>query len=69
MVDVFVDAPPERAIWVASATTLYKFDPIAKIMTRVADFDCSGEPMIDLAMNAKEELFGITSESIMRIDK
>ena len=68
-VDVAVDAPPERAIWVASATTLWKFDPQTKFVTKVADFDCSGEPMIDLAMNAKEELFGITSESIMRIDK
>ena len=67
--DVLVDAEPERAIWVASPTTLYKFDPISKVMTRVADFDCSDEPMIDLAMNAKEELFGITSESIVRIDK
>jgi hypothetical protein len=68
-VDVFVDAPPERAIWVASPTTLYKFDPGTRVITRVADFDCSDEPMIDLAMNAKEELFGITSESIVRIDK
>lgn len=67
--DVAVDAPPERAIWVASATTLFKFDPQTKVVTKVADFDCSGEPMIDLAMNANEELFGITSESIMRIDK
>ncbi len=67
--DVFVDAPPERAIWVASETTLWKFDPQTKVVTRVADFDCSGEPMIDLAMNGSEELFGITSESIVRIDK
>lgn len=67
--DVAVDAPPEPVIWVASSTTLWKFDVVTKIVTKVADFDCSGEPMIDLAMNAKEELFGITSESIMRIDK
>jgi len=68
-VDAWVDAPPERAIWVASPTTLWKFDPQTKVMAKVADFDCSGEPMIDLAMNANEELFGITSESIVRIDK
>jgi hypothetical protein len=68
-VDVWVDAPPERAIWVASQTTLFKFDPLTRIVTRVADFDCSGEAMVDLAMNAKEELFGITSESVVRIDK
>lgn len=68
-VDVFVDAPPEPYIWVASPTTLYRFDPLARVMKRIADFDCSGEPMIDLAMNAKEELFGITSESVVRIDK
>ena len=67
--DVAVDVPPERAIWVASATTLYKFDPGTKVVTRVADFDCSGEPMLDLAMNEREELFGITSESVVRIDK
>lgn len=67
--DVAVDAPPERAIWVASATTLYKFDPVTRVVTRVADFDCSGEEMLDLAMNAKEELFGITTESVVRIDK
>jgi hypothetical protein len=67
--DVFVDTAPERAIWVASPTTLWKFDPVTKIMAKVADFDCSGEPMIDLAMNGNDELFGITSESIMRIDK
>ncbi len=68
-VDVYVDAPPERAIWVASDTTLWKFDPQTRIVKKVADFGCSGEPMIDLAMNAKEELFGITSESIVSIDK
>jgi hypothetical protein len=68
-VDVWVDAPPERAIWVATTSTLFKFDPLTRVMARVADFDCSGEPMIDLAMNAKEELFGITSESVVRIDK
>jgi hypothetical protein len=67
--DVEVDAPPERAIWVASATTLYKFDPVTRVMKRVADFDCSGEAMVDLAMDAKEELFGITTESVVRIDK
>jgi hypothetical protein len=67
--DVAIDVPPERAIWVASETTLWKFDPQTRVVTKVADFDCSGEPMIDLAMNANEELFGITSESIMRIDK
>jgi hypothetical protein len=67
--DVAVDVPPERAIWVASATTLYKFDPATHVIMRIADFDCSGEPMIDLAMNANEELFGITSESVVRIDK
>jgi hypothetical protein len=67
--DVAVDAPPERAIWVASPTTLWKFDPVTKIIAKVADFDCSGEPMIDLAMNSSEELFGITSESIVSIDK
>jgi hypothetical protein len=67
--DVDVYVPPERAIWVASPTTLWKFDPVTKVMAKVADFDCSGEPMIDLAMNGSDELFGITSESIMRIDK
>ena len=67
--DVFVDTAPERAIWVASPTTLWKFDPVTRVITKVADFDCSGEPMIDLAMNGSDELFGITSESIMRIDK
>jgi hypothetical protein len=67
--DVAVDVPPERAIWVASATTLWTFDPQTKIVKKIADFDCSGEPMIDLAMNANEDLFGITSESVVRIDK
>jgi hypothetical protein len=67
--DVVVDAAPEPVIWVASATTLWKFDVPTKVLTKVADFDCSGEPMIDLAMNGSDELFGITSESIMRIDK
>jgi len=69
LADVVVDAPPERAIWVASDTTLWKFDPQTKVVTKVAEFDCSGEQMIDLAMNGSEELFGITSESIVRIDK
>jgi hypothetical protein len=69
IIDVAVDVPPERAIWVASPWTLYKFDPQTRVITRIADFDCSGEPMIDLAMNGKEELFGITSESVVRIDK
>jgi hypothetical protein len=68
-VDVAVDVPPERAIWVATSTTLFKFDPVTRVMKRIADFDCSGEPMVDLAMNAQEELYGITSESVMRIDK
>jgi hypothetical protein len=67
--DVAVDVPPEPAIWVASATTLYKLDPETRVLARVADFDCSGEEMLDLAMNAKEELFGITTESVVRIDK
>jgi hypothetical protein len=68
-VDVWVDAPPERAIWVASDTTLWKFDPQTRVVKKIADFQCSGEPMIDLAMNAQEELFGITSESVVSIDK
>jgi hypothetical protein len=68
-VDVAIDVPPERAIWVATPTTLFKFDPVTRIMQRVADFDCNGEPMVDLAMNVDEELFGITSESVVRIDK
>lgn len=67
--DVEVDAPPETAIWVATDKTLYKFDPETRVLLRVADFDCSGEQMIDLAMNAREELFGITTESVVRIDK
>lgn len=67
--DVAVDVPPVPAIWVASPTTLYTLDPDTHVIKRVADFDCSGEPMIDLAMNAKEELFGITTESVVRIDK
>jgi hypothetical protein len=67
--DVVIDVPPERAIWVATPTTLFNFDPVARTMTRVADFGCSGEPMVDLAMNAQEQLFGITSESVVAIDK
>ena len=67
--DVSIDVPPEQAIWVATATTLFKFDPIGKTVTRIADFDCSGEAMVDLAMNANEELFGVTTESVVRIDK
>jgi hypothetical protein len=67
--DVWVDTGPEQAIWAASATTLYRFDPIARIVTRVADFDCNGEAMLDLAMNGAEELYGVTAESLMRIDK
>ncbi len=67
--DVAVDVPPEPAIWVASATTLYALDPETRVLRRVADFDCSGEEMLDLAMNAREELFGVTTESVVRIDK
>ena len=68
-VDVVIDAPPERAIWVASETTLFKFDPFTHVIVRVADFDCSGEPMVDLAMDGNEQLYGITSESVVHIDK
>ena len=68
-VDVAVDVPPVPAIWVATAWTLYRYDPLKHVMSRATDFQCSGEPMIDLAMNANEELFGITSESVVRIDK
>jgi len=68
-VDVWVDTGPEQAIWAASATTLYRFDPVARTVTRVADFDCNGEAMIDLAMNGAEELYGVTAESLMHIDK
>ncbi len=68
-VDVWVDTGPEQAIWAASATTLYRFDPVARTVTRVADFDCNGEAMLDLAMNGAEELYGVTAESLMRIDK
>ncbi len=67
--DIDLDAPPAREIWVASPTTLYTFDPTTRVIKRIANFDCSNEPMIDLAMNAREELFGITSESVVRIDK
>jgi hypothetical protein len=68
-VDVAIDVPPVRAIWVSTPTTLFNFDPVARTMTRVADFGCSGEPMVDLAMNAQEELFGVTTESVVAIDK
>ncbi len=67
--DVWIDTGPEQVIWAASATTLYRFDPIARTVTRVADFDCNGEAMLDLAMNGAEELYGVTAESLMRIDK
>jgi len=67
--DAWVDTGPEQAIWAASATTLYRFDPLARTVTRVADFDCNGEAMLDLAMNGAEELYGVTAESLMRIDK
>src|SRR5580704_9432150 len=67
--DVAIDVPPVRAIWVSTPTTLFNFDPVARTVTRVADFGCSGEPMVDLAMNAQEELFGVTTESVVAIDK
>lgn len=68
-VDVAIDVPPVRAIWVSTPTTLFNFDPVARTVTRVAHFGCSGEPMVDLAMNAQEQLFGVTTESVVAIDK
>ncbi len=72
--DAGVDEPdadlgPEPVIWANSTTTLYRFDPLAHVLSKVADFDCNGEPMLDIAVNSKQELYGVTSETLVKIDE
>ena len=63
------DPGPEIAeVFGHSDTTLYRLDPITKAVTTVGEFSGCAQ-VIDIALDADSQLFGTTSQALVRIDK
>jgi len=63
------DAAPEAVLYASTATALYRFDPVTFDLAKVADFDCGGVDVLNLAEDGNEQLFATTTESLVRVDK
>ncbi len=62
-------APPvDLAIYVHSATTLYRFDPDARSLDAVGVFSCAADRVFNIAVNVSGEIYGVTSQGLVRID-
>ena len=63
------DAAPEAVLYASTFTSLYRFDPVTFDLSKVAEFSCAGEGVLNLAEDAREQLFAVTGESLVRVDK
>jgi len=63
------DAAPEAVLYASTATTLYRFDPLTFDLAKIADFSCAGEGVLNLAEDHAEQLYAVTTESLVRVDK
>lgn len=65
-------APPDVAevheVYGHSATTLYKLDPVSKAVSVIGDFS-DGAKIIDIALDEKSNLFGVSLNVLYTIDK
>jgi hypothetical protein len=62
----------ETAIYAHSSTTLYKLDPLTRVVTKIGDFvDAKGAAvtqMTDLALDKVGTMYGVTFDALYRID-
>lgn len=67
------DTEPEdneiNEVYGQSRTTLYKLDPKTKQVSVVGDFQNCGGDIIDIALDAKGALFGVSNTVLYAIDK
>lgn len=63
------DAAPEAVLYASTATSLYRFDPLTFDLAKVADFSCGGEGVQNLAEDGREQLYAVTTESFVRVDR
>jgi hypothetical protein len=52
-----------------SAGTLYKLDPITKVVTTVGDFQGCGDEVIDIALDKDSNMYGTSTDGVYKIDK
>lgn len=62
----------ETAIYAHSSTTLYRLDPLTRVVTKIGDFvDAKGgavSSMTDLALDKAGTMYGVTFTGLYRID-
>ncbi len=67
--DVLVaDAAPDKVVWAHSATKLYRFDPDSHALGLVGTFSCAVDQVFNIAVNEKEQIYGVTSQGLVAID-
>ncbi len=58
-------------VFAHTPTSLYRFDPISKNLTKIGNFDClgdAGEEMYDIALDQSGAMYGTTSQAFVTIN-
>jgi len=61
--------PVEAEVFAHSASTLFKLDPLTKVVTTVGPFNGCNGSVIDIAIDKNGLMFGTTFGGLFRIDK
>lgn len=66
--DAFVDAGPDEVVWAHTATELYRFAPGTHALSVVGTFSCAADQVFNIAVDASERIYGVTSQGLVAID-
>lgn len=63
-------APGTGRMFSHTADTLYLFEPIHHVLTKIGQFDClsAGDSVIDIALDRTEQMYGTTFQAFIKID-
>ncbi len=67
--DAYVDAGPEKVVWAHTASKLFRFDPDSRALTLVGTFSCAADLVLNIAVNADQQIYGVTSQGLVTIDR
>ncbi len=66
--DAYVDAGPAKVVWAHTASKLFRFDPDSRVLTLVGTFSCAVDLVLNIAVNADDQIYGVTSQGLVAID-
>ncbi len=63
-------APGTGRMFSHTSDTLFLFEPIKHVLTKIGEFDClnAGDDVLDIALDRTEQMYGTTRQAFIKID-